>query len=323
MKKIVLLALAVSFVTESFLFSQEEDATIILEELEDSSTVIINDDKILEEMEDPSTVITNDDEKGVNVKMDEIIKIEEKRDTTRIKIGDKNLTVIENQDGTSVRINEDEGKEKKKKFRGHWTGFELGLNNFADKDFSISRTAENQFMDLNTGHSWNVNLNIKQVSIGLISNHFGIVSGVGLEFNNYQFDGDNSIEEINGVIDGEDLSYLSLNKSKLTTTYLNIPLLLELQIGDVKRRKRLYISSGVIGGIKLGSHTKIVHREDGKKQKEKDRDDFNINPLRWGLSTRLGYRNINIYCNYYLTSFFEKNKGPDLYPFSLGLTFGF
>ena len=275
--------------------------------------------------DEDSVEIVGDDENGVSVEMNKIVK-EEKKDTTKIKIMDKDINIIEKDNGTSVEIRDSEKKEgddkeevKKKKFKGHWTGLELGLNNFVDADFSLSRPPQYDWMDLNTGRSWNVSLNFAQKSIGLVGNHFGMVTGLGVDFNNYQFDGDNSIQEVNGITDALDLSTYSLIKTKLTTTYLNVPLLLELQLGPEKRRKRFYLVGGVIGSIKLGSHTKIVYREDGRKRKEKDRDDYNISPFRYGFTLRAGFHDIEIYGTYYPVPFFEKNKGPELNQFSIGI----
>ena len=307
MKKLVALII-ILWLIQIWMFAQETDTTIA-------------NPKDTEAVE-----IVGDDENGVSVKMDEVVK-EERKDTTKIKILDKDINIIEKDDGTSVEIrdmekkDEDKVKEeaKKKRFKGHWTGLELGLNNFVDADFSLTRPPQYEWMDLNTGHSWNVSLNFAQKSIGLVGNHFGLVTGMGIDFNNYQFDGNNSIQEVNGIIESTDLSSYSLIKSKLTTTYLNVPLLLELQLGPQKRSKRFYLVGGVIGSIKLGSHTKIVYNDDGRKKKEKDRDDYNINPLRYGFTLRAGFHDIEIYGNYYPTPFFEKNKGPELNQFSIGI----
>ncbi len=311
MKKTAIL-LATLLPIQTWIFAQETDTTIIPEEVEDSTVVIVSDD-----------------EEGVSISMDEVVK-EEQRDTTKFKLGDKKIHIIEDEEGTSVEIRDtekgkDDDKEamKKKKFKGHWSGFELGLNNFFDSDFSMSRPPEYGWMDLNTGKSWNVNLNFHQMSFGLIGNRFGVVTGIGFELNNYHFDGDNTIREVDGVIETSDLSALSLTKSKLTTTYLNVPLLLEVQIGPEKRSKRIHLSGGVIGGLKLGSHTKYVYRDEGRKEKVKNRDDYNINPLRYGLTFKVGYKKASVYGIYYPTPFFEKDKGPELYPFNIGLALGF
>jgi len=118
-----------------------------------------------------SPVIIDDNEDEISVGMDEIIKFDERGDTTRIKIGDKDISIVEDDEGTSVKVTDsgdkkEESAKKKKKFKGHWSGIEFGLNNFVDDKFSMARTDGEQFMDLNTGKSWNFNWNIKQYSIG-------------------------------------------------------------------------------------------------------------------------------------------------------------
>jgi len=285
-------------------------------------------DTINENREKASAVILEDNEDNVSVEIDEIVKVNQSHDTTKIDIGDKDISIIADDKGTSIKVtdsddNKDKSETKKKKFKGHWTGVEFGINNFVDNNFSMTRTEGEEFMDLNTGRSWNFNWNVKQYSIGFGTNRFGLVTGLGLEFNDYHFDGDNNIQELDGNIITKDDYPSSLSKSKLKTTFLRMPLLLELQLLNAKRSKRIYISGGVIGGLKLGSHSKVIYKVDGNKQKDKIRDDFNINPLRYGLTARIGYRALNLYGNYYLTPFFEKDNDPELYPFSIGLSFAF
>ncbi|MFW5657455.1 MAG: hypothetical protein ACOC0C_07540 [Bacteroidota bacterium] len=270
----------------------------------------------------------------------------EKYDTTHIRIGNKGLNIVEKEDGTSIDVvdvdvdvddDADEEKEwrenksdkhRSRKFEGHWEGIELGMANFVDADYSMSRSGDARFMDLHTGKSFNVNINITQYDIGLGTSYLGLVTGLGLEFSSYFFDGNNSIikDEFTGEIE-PDYSYtglgINLDKSKLVTTYLTVPLLLEGQVGSGSSSKRFRIAAGVIGGLKIGSHTKVVYRQSGSKEKDKDKDDFNLNALRYGFTARMGYKSMNIYANYYPTPIFEKGKGPELYPFAVGLGLSF
>lgn len=298
-----------------------ENSSDMKQEPEDSSADVpepVSPPEDIQEFEDSSAVITGDDEDGVSMELEEVIK-EEEKDTTKIKLGDMDITIVEDMDKKhDWRMDDD---RKGKKFKGHWAGFEMGFNNFVDEDYSLSRNASNQFMDLNTSRSWNVNINFHQASFGLIGKNFGLVTGLGLEFNNYFFDGNNSITK-DSLGNIQSLPYDSeVSKSKLTATFLNMPVLLELQLGKGSRHKRINITAGIIGSVKLGSHTKVVYKENRKK--EKDSGDFNINPLRFGLTARLGYGNLQVFGNYYLTSFFEKDKAPELYPVSVGLAFSF
>ena len=71
--------------------------------------------------------------------------------------------------------------------------------------------------------------------------------------------------------------------------------------------------------MKLWSNTKIKYRVSGEKSKEKAKGDYYLTPLRWGFTARVGYRALNLYANYYMMPLFIENRGPELYPFSIGL----
>jgi len=304
------------------------------------------------EKSDSSTVLSREDDEKIEITLEglEVIKTEEKRDTskssyndssnaapnhagdtTKIRLGEKNIQIFEEDNKTKVEIFDDDEEEnindstcedKEIKFKGHWAGFEIGLNNLLDNSHSLSRTPSESFFELNSSRSTNVNINFMQYSLGFGSDRIGLVSGMGIEFCNYFFSNDNSIAKNNGYIISID-SINNLIKSKLTTSYLRIPLILELQLFGGERSKRFYISAGVVGAMKLGSHTKVVIREEGGKQKSKDNDDFYLNPFRWGLTSRIGFKGINLYADYYFTPLFQENKGPELYPFSAGFSFTF
>lgn len=285
-----------------------------------------------------NTTILNDEDGQVSIGTDEIVKTEAKKDTTHIKVGKKDISIIDEGDGTSVKItdpdkseNEDKSYDRSEKtvktnksrhFKGHWSGFEFGLNNYMDNSNSLSRTGETAFLDLNTGKSWNFNLNFAQYSLGLGTDHLGLVTGMGLEFSNYHFNNNNNITKVNNYITALDYTQ-PLTKNKLQTTYLTFPLLLEGQILNGKRSKRIYLSGGIIGGIKLGSVSKVKYVEDGTKRREKEKDDFYLSPFRYGVTARLGYKMVKLYANYYVTPMFLKDKGPELHPVALGLVISF
>lgn len=271
-----------------------------------------------------------------------------KSDTTRIKLGNKGIAIIDDGKGTSVKVEDldqskesdddnevldiDNNKNDNKKyshFKGHWGGFEFGMNNFMNKNFSMSRSAANNdlYMDINTGRSWNVNLNLFQHSFGFGTDIFGLVTGLGLEFNDYHFDGNNNIQKDATSGNTAILVYsklgdtINLEKSKISTGYLTLPLMLEFQLpGSVKNSKRIHIAAGVIGGLKMGSHSKVEYYVNGKLQKDIVNSDFNIRSLRYAYTVRVGYGNLSVFANYYATTFFEQGKGPELYPFAIGLS---
>lgn len=217
---------------------------------------------------------------------------------------------------------QDENKEspakRKSRFKGHWGGIEIGLNNYAVADYELTLPTEINYMELHSAKSRNVNLNFGQLSIAL-ARHAGFVTGIGLGWNNYMFSGDNNIEKIpSGRVDILDPG-AALRRSKFSTFFLKIPLLFEVQIPT--DHQRLNISAGPVGAVKLGSYS-VMQFEN--KDKIKSDDDLNLNIFRYGATARIGYENFNIYGTYYFTPLFKANLGPggiDLYPFEVGIAF--
>ncbi|MBS0010516.1 MAG: outer membrane beta-barrel protein [Bacteroidales bacterium] len=318
MKRIALL-LAISFTFISSLRSSGQDTT----EISISRNEVI---KITED-EHNTNIIVGRGLFEINA-ADEIIKI---------RLGKRGLEILETDDGTTVdwKKYEDEDsdlapdndtaedrRKDRRKFTPHWTAFEIGINNYVTPDYSMSLPSELSYMDLNTGKSFNVNINFAQLGIGL-SRHFGLVTGLGLEFNDYKFEGNNNITKddegvISALYPADGIVY---EKSKFSTSYLTMPLLLEAQI-PVHHRRTLNIAAGAIGGVKLGSHNKMVYY-DGGKQKVKESDDFSLSVLRYGPTLRLGYESFQVYATYYMNGLFITGKGPELYPFQLGIAFSF
>lgn len=268
-------------------------------------------------------VIDNTDSTYVKIGGKGLLQVVDSPDSTTIRVGDKEIRIVERNGDTDIHLYDVEERHRIRnpRFRGHWAGFEWGLNNFLDADHTLSREGEDQFMDLNTGRSWAINLNFAQYSLGFGTSHFGAVTGLGLEFNNYYFDDNNTIAEIDDKVVGIDT--ISATKSKLTTTFVRFPLLLEVQFPNASRSKRAYISAGIVAGLKLGSHTKVVNNEGDGKDKDKVKDDFNISPFRYGLTARVGFGGLSLFCDYYFTPMFVEDKGPELNPITMGLALSF
>lgn len=275
------------------------------------------------------TVAEGDDGSTVKVLEDNFIVVDEKEDTVKVKIGNKGISVMETDEGTRVDIIDLEDspdetwKSKEKKFKGHWVGYELGNNNFTDRDFTLAGSIpQTSFLDLNTGRSWNANINFMQYSIPM-SHHVGLVTGLGFEWNNYNFGRNNVIGKdllTNRIIPLYPPDGVSYTKAKMNTTYLTLPLLLEFQFG---KKHKGFISLGVIGGLKVHSNIQQQYDFGGSKEKFKTKDDLNLSPLRAAGTFRIGYGAVKLFTNVGLVPLFRENLGPsaapDLYPVTVGL----
>ena len=83
---------------------------------------------------------------------------------------------------------------KRKNFHGSIDGINLGINGYLNSDFKEEIPSNYSFMDINNERSVEVSVYPFQHSIGLIGSGFGLVSALGIQFNNYRFNLYNSSE---------------------------------------------------------------------------------------------------------------------------------
>jgi hypothetical protein len=65
-------------------------------------------------------------------------------------------------------------------------------------------------------------------------------------------------------------------------------------------------------GYMYDSFTKIKYKEDSETKKLKDKQDYNLTKLRYGVSAKIGLGNFSLFGYYNLTNLFEDGKGPYL-----------
>lgn len=266
-------------------------------------------------------VIVNEDADKTEVSLlDDHIYIKDKNvgDTTFIRFGRRDIEIIEHGGRTNINVHKEERKDDRdrrhKRFDGHWAAFELGFNGFYDTNYSMYNGYD--FMDLNQPKSLEVNINFWEADIPIVDHRIGLVSGMGWTMNNYKFDNPVTLQKVNGHISPVPLDEAGFKKSKLTVSYLTVPLLLEFQIPVNGDSNQLFVSGGVVGGVNIGSHTKVKYNH----SKSKDHGSFAINPFKYALTARVGMKDINLFANYSLSPLFKDGKGPELFPFTVGIS---
>ena len=106
---------------------------------------------------------------------------------------------------------------------------------------------------------------------------------------------------------------------KFNLVYVDIPL--ELRF---RSEKKFRWSVGVKVGYLIRSQWKYVGEdflfETSKELKVKFNNLSNIDNIRYGIYARCGWHWINFYGYYSISNVFEKDKGPELYPISVGVS---
>ncbi len=143
-----------------------------------------------------------------------------------------------------------------------------------------------------------------------------LVTGPEVAWNNFMFERSaeskrNVLVERNNQLTIEQAD-VDLRKSKLVTAQLNLPVMV-----NVAFRSGLTLGVGAYAGIRLDSYTK-VKPEGGSAVRT--HDSYSLNPVRWGLTTELGFRGSSkLFFRYEPSSPFRAGQGPDASVWAVGV----
>ena len=222
--------------------------------------------------------------------------------------------------------------EHKKKWSGrrtyHSFNIDLGTNNYLSN--GTFPDATNELYTVKPWGSWYVGLNSVQRT--RIAHKFFIEWAGGVSWYNFKFENERTVmsKDDTGVIFSEDTREVDFIKSKLTATYLNVSLVPLVDFSGNRRRSTLLEGHGSdsfrfgVGpyiGYRIDSYSKQVYKNDGDKRKNRERDNFYLNNMRYGLRGQIGFNDIDLFINYDMNDLFTEGKGPQLNAFSFGITF--
>jgi hypothetical protein len=209
---------------------------------------------------------------------------------------------------------------KPQKTGGNWAGFELGFNGLVTDDGKNIDDLDGN-LELITEKSIAVHFNFYEKDFKLYKHYVLASTGVGLSYNNYRFRKNIDLKSDNPVFDYTVNDSLNYRKNKLTVSYVTVPVLLTINTSE-NPKKAFHLTTGMIFAYRLGSHTKKVYNENGDKKKDKNYDDFNIEPFRYDATLRLGYRQFTVFANYALTDLFKNNQGlaSAIHPWTMGVS---
>lgn len=194
---------------------------------------------------------------------------------------------------------------------------DLGFSRYLDQG-SFTLSPANSFLEFQPSKTINFGFDFFEfkyksspgfsmyLAAGLDWNHIRLVNNVTIQKNQSQL---TAVEE-----------NINFSKNRFSSRYLRIPIAFEFN-QKVQKGKYLRLVAGPEFGFLLNGKVKQISKERGK---EKFKDDYNLNPFRYGAHVRLGYQNTGIYAKYYFNDVFAKNQGPaDFRNMSFGFTWGF
>lgn len=276
-------------------------------------------------------------------------------DTTKVNVGPINVEVYDG-DTTIVRVGrhtlivDEDGNVKyernqRVRFNGNWGGVEIGINGYVTPGFNTHWGASNDYLNLRYEKSTAVNLNLFEQNFALNkSKNMGIITGVGMSWNNYRFSQQTFLDPNSpDAIAGYYIDSTSVRKTKLTAMYITVPLLYEIQTKNLNRFKKFHFTIGLLASGRVRTHTKIYFNEANQpyalripgtndflpgtfitpnasqRNIVKNYNSFYLQPFKFDATVRVGYGVINLFATYSLNSFFQAHRGPELYAWTAGI----
>lgn len=266
-------------------------------------------------------------------------------DTTRVKLGRYNLTIIEKEgEKDEVKFHKEEiysdedeygsdwptedqieprtlGSKERTRLLTHWSGVNFGMNGYIGTDPSLRLPDETSYMELDYSGSFSFSVNYPELKVKILKDYIGIYTGLGLQFNSYRLRQDVTLK-FNGEVTHFADTARSFTRNTLQMYYVRVPLMLEFNTSS-NPLKTIHLSAGVVGGFRLASTYLQNYREGRMDYKTSTSGVKNLNLFTGELMVRAGYSHFVMYASYGLTPIFAQSEGPEIYPINVGLGFSF
>lgn len=205
-------------------------------------------------------------------------------------------------------------KKKDNAYEPHNSGIFIGYSRMGNDFLSFDNSAK---ADLNLSRSWEFGFNVISLCHNFKKNpHWGLNFGVNWGYRSFSFDGNRALLKADGqtyFAEGDEEN--SYSSSRLRHFFFRIPITLEWQ-QRLGRSNKLFFNIGPEFEIRHGVKS-FTHINGGKKQRVGK--DMYVNPVGVNLLAQAGYGDFGLYLRYSATSLFQKNKGPEMSPYSFGI----
>lgn len=201
----------------------------------------------------------------------------------------------------------------------HWRGFSMGVNGYMTSPGDINIPKKYNYMDLNYGKSYNFQLNLSEIQIKLAKDNVKLITGVGFDIHSYDLSHRSVLNSDSSYTSAYmDSTSRTISKNRFRTAFIQVPLLVEFNTSN-SPDKTFHIAFGVIGQYLLGGRTKQLIEDHNDNYKKIRKDNYNLSPFAVKAHVDFGYSAWTFFGEYSLTTLFQPGKGPELYPFTVGL----
>jgi hypothetical protein len=151
---------------------------------------------------------------------------------------------------------------------------------------------------------------------------FSFNPGLGVALERWKFDNKNVLRDLPEavgadpveaytLVPGVPLFYPEIKKVMLITNYVEVPLefRFDSKPEDISRSFNFAVGGRV--GYLFDAQQKVKYREEGQWKKDKEKENWGLSRLRYGVYSRIGIGAFNLFGFYNLSPLFQPGKGPD------------
>ena len=160
------------------------------------------------------------------------------------------------------------------------------------------------------------------------SKNISVAPGIGLTNSNVFTNASLSYDTLENAVNTSMAPFsesVTISKNKISTTHLIIPIELRLRSNPNNSNKTWKLGLGVRVGYLMEAKQKFKGSDilfnTSREISFKEKNLYNFNRFKYSGTLRIGYGSFNLIGEYSLATLLQKNKGPKIYPLSIGITF--
>jgi hypothetical protein len=263
-------------------------------------------------------------------------KEEEKMDTVKIDLGETTVFIITDadlKDSTFIDTIRDLDKSNKSAQDYAWAGidgFQIGAIGLFTKSGGRA-FADRPDLAPNTARCSMLGFTPFGKEAEIFKDRLRLAAGLGFQFESYAFDKNIRLSE-DPYLQGIEDTIRDYRKNTLNANYVTLPVVLQF---NTKRNleKPLHIAVGAIAGYRIGSNMTYKWSEEGRRQRERLRNDYALEPYRLSAFAQVGIGNAMIWAQYDVTMKFTATdatpavvgakRTPEVYAWSAGINIPF
>jgi hypothetical protein len=257
-----------------------------------------------------------------------------KKDTVNIKMGSTTFLIITDEESNDTLTFEGSIEPKKEHAEDYdWcdiNGLQIGALGLFNSNGKTA-FADRPDLKLNSARSWILGITPFSNSAEIIKDRLRLSAGLGMQFETYAFDANIRLTDeptLEGIVD----TVRDYRSNTLNANFVTLPLVLQF---NTKRNldRAFHISIGAVAGYRVGSNMTYKWSEDGRRQRERRRDDYALEAYRLSAFGQIGIGNSTLWIQYDLTPKFTPQNAantlvgtkttPEVYAWSAGIAIPF